>query len=742
MVTATAIDADGNTSEFSRDIGRDYKITSPPQGKLWVVGDVDTIRWEAADTGHVRIEFSSDSGFTYHIITADTDGAAREFPWEVEKARSTRCRIRVSSVDDPSLNGESDYFKVKGVELTRYTADSSYEAFDPAVHGWSFANAANIVWAPAWYNQFDYVNGIDPGTMKQYPAAFTALPVNAKSADFPDWPLFVSAFGVAQCYFASPTGMNYRPSAITFWASLKGRWGGSCYGFAVSSLMAFDAPATFALDEPEMPPFVDLYPLATNAAHHLQNTVSRLWIYTAARINKIQSDNHASDPLSDILDALRSDFLGDTRDDRIISFWANGGGHSLAPYKIEKDPLLKNLRYLYLYDSNNPGARDNRVVIDIATDGWYFAPLNWANTNHFVISKPVSTNFPLAQLPKVALPLQRKPIAVSGLENRIEVYNPAGTSVRITSETGGRIEYADSVMVDSIAGANIVIPPTGGLYPPIGCSLPPGKYTVDLSRFPDTTARMFLFTDSVIYSYDRKTAPPNQHDLLQYDGGLTFAASDTSPREIGLHTLLVQQDRERAFDISGLSLDSRDTVRVHMGGDASIDLISHGSPHSYNLLLTDASNQGEVLFSHSQIQLPANSTHRVLPDWSDLGNKQVKILIDAGNHGLFMDSLLLSNQLTSVEEQGSGESSPGEFRLFQNYPNPFNPKTVIRGQGTGDSRMRLAVYDLLGREVAVLANGRYPAGRYSFTFDGSGSRKWRVFLSTHRRQCTTTLTRR
>ncbi len=27
--------------------------------------------------------------------------------------------------------------------------------------------------------------------------------------------------------------------------------------------------------------------------------------------------------------------------------------------------------------------------------------------------------------------------------------------------------------------------------------------------------------------------------------------------------------------------------------------------------------------------------------------------------------------------------------------------------------------DLLGREVAVLANGRYPAGRYSFTFDGT-----------------------
>ena len=29
------------------------------------------------------------------------------------------------------------------------------------------------------------------------------------------------------------------------------------------------------------------------------------------------------------------------------------------------------------------------------------------------------------------------------------------------------------------------------------------------------------------------------------------------------------------------------------------------------------------------------------------------------------------------------------------------------------------VYDLLGREIAILADGRYPAGKYDFTFDGS-----------------------
>ncbi len=63
---------------------------------------------------------------------------------------------------------------------------------------------------------------------------------------------------------------------------------------------------------------------------------------------------------------------------------------------------------------------------------------------------------------------------------------------------------------------------------------------------------------------------------------------------------------------------------------------------------------------------------------------------------------------------------PSSFALEQNFPNPFNPTTVVRGQWTVTSDVRLVVYDVLGRNVAVLANGRYPAGEYSFTFDARG----------------------
>ena len=64
------------------------------------------------------------------------------------------------------------------------------------------------------------------------------------------------------------------------------------------------------------------------------------------------------------------------------------------------------------------------------------------------------------------------------------------------------------------------------------------------------------------------------------------------------------------------------------------------------------------------------------------------------------------------------------FRLWQNYPNPFNSTTVIgytvgeiRGQESGVSLVQLIVYDLLGREVAVLVNEKKAPGTYQVTFD-------------------------
>jgi hypothetical protein len=69
---------------------------------------------------------------------------------------------------------------------------------------------------------------------------------------------------------------------------------------------------------------------------------------------------------------------------------------------------------------------------------------------------------------------------------------------------------------------------------------------------------------------------------------------------------------------------------------------------------------------------------------------------------------------------GEEPGLPDRFALEQNYPNPFNPTTVVGVDLPVAGEVRLAIYDILGREVALLAEGRFNAGRHSFTFDGAG----------------------
>jgi hypothetical protein len=72
-------------------------------------------------------------------------------------------------------------------------------------------------------------------------------------------------------------------------------------------------------------------------------------------------------------------------------------------------------------------------------------------------------------------------------------------------------------------------------------------------------------------------------------------------------------------------------------------------------------------------------------------------------------------QPTSLE---SADGQPRLTRLHDAYPNPFNPITTIGFDLAASSNIRLSTYDVIGREVAVLAKGVYSAGTHRVTFDG------------------------
>ncbi|RPI17287.1 MAG: T9SS C-terminal target domain-containing protein [Ignavibacteriae bacterium] len=55
---------------------------------------------------------------------------------------------------------------------------------------------------------------------------------------------------------------------------------------------------------------------------------------------------------------------------------------------------------------------------------------------------------------------------------------------------------------------------------------------------------------------------------------------------------------------------------------------------------------------------------------------------------------------------------PGNYKLYQNYPNPFNPKTIINYQLPMSNYVKLVIYDVMGKETAVLVNQKHNAGTY------------------------------
>ena len=185
--------------------------------------------------------------------------------------------------------------------------------------------------------------------------------------------------------------------------------------------------------------------------------------------------------------------------------------------------------------------------------------------------------------------------------------------------------------------------------------------------------------------------------------------------QAGLVTLTVRVTD--AVDVSGYSLtvkyDASTLAWVGAEGRTASQFVGKGE---VALQITNA--PGEVVLS--DIIRSDSAVHGE----GDLVQLQFQILDQAAPGRVEIVSALVSDQLGGVSEILGAHVAeirmmPQTYALGDNYPNPFNPETVVPFAIPETGDVRVAVYNLLGQEIAVLASGRLEAGFHRVTWNGN-----------------------
>ncbi len=103
-------------------------------------------------------------------------------------------------------------------------------------------------------------------------------------------------------------------------------------------------------------------------------------------------------------------------------------------------------------------------------------------------------------------------------------------------------------------------------------------------------------------------------------------------------------------------------------------------------------------------------TYKILPEWKDTSMFTVAFVQNDNNKEVLNVGKGSTNP-TGINNTNA--EIPAEFSLSQNYPNPFNPATNINFSLPEESFVTLKIYDMLGREKAMLINGKLQPGNYT-----------------------------
>ena len=372
-----------------------------------------------------------------------------------------------------------------------------------------------------------------------------------------------------------------------------------------------------------------------------------------------------------------------------------------------------------------------------AVDKWYHVAATWTGGPNFTVKLYVNGVLDDTQTFNLAMPTNADPFIIgryysaglfNGYLDEVRVWSVALTSVQITK-----------YMFNSVRSGTL----------PATCV---GAWNFDgnLLNFTATTGINGSFNTAVpnngrLSGYTNEatiTGPPVNslvaHTTVLNRTGTPNAFPDGYSLKLGNKPII---DNATTLDtlkfITSRAITSVElflSIQHTYVNDLTINLIApNGTSRS---VIATTGGQGDNILTFVIDGSPVCSTGGFFAPWSYycgpaaafgnfgganmLGNWVLSVADGvAGDQGIILGWGLRFNGDNITGVSNVSNEIPGKYNLSQNYPNPFNPVTKIAYALPKSGLVSIKVYDILGREVALLINEVKNAGNYSVDFNAS-----------------------
>ncbi len=345
----------------------------------------------------------------------------------------------------------------------------------------------------------------------------------------------------------------------------------------------------------------------------------------------------------------------------------------------------------------------------------------------------------------------------SSLNKAVELYN--GTAAALDLGAGG---YSLQVFFNGSTTPGTVIALSGTVAPGDVFVLAEGTADAAILAVADQTTTEALFNgDDAVVLY-RGSQVVDAIGQVGFDPGDEWGTGLVSTKDNTLRrrpdACAADADPNDAFDpaehFAGFANDTFDglgsaaldceatsavTADIERVGTSPVP--ASGGPLSYRVTLTNTTAEAQTLTAEVNATLPSGAPFgpvrgprtvrlpaggsvgpltftETVPGVAPAGTYTVTLTLASGGEEIASDRFTFDK--TAAREGGEAAASvDAAFALSPAYPNPMRDAATVRFAVAEAGEVRLAVYDVLGREVAVLADGVLEAGEHAAVLDGS-----------------------